>query len=143
MERSIHDNIVYGYLIAPSTKDETYSIALYSEYSFDERTEYTDIFFRDVVAHYFVGSLDHSILFGIEEQTIQESIQQHKILFDETKNYGWPPISVMNSDNTTSVAMEPYSCFTIYTSYGLVEGWVWAKEVEIRPRITRKTFTER
>lgn len=143
MKRSIHDNVVYGYLIAPSNnKDRTYSITLYSEYSFDERTEYTDIFFRDVVAHYFVGSLYHSILFGIEEQTIQESIQQYETLFDETKNYGWPPISVVYSDDTTSVAREPYFCFTIHTSYGLVEGWVWATGVEIRPRTTRKAFTE-
>jgi hypothetical protein len=143
MERSIHDNVVYGYLIAPANDNgRTYSITLYTEYPFNERTEYTDIRFRNVLAHYFIGSLCHSILFSIEKQLIQESIQQYKPLFDETKHHGWPPMSVVYSDDTTSAAIEPYSCFTIHTSYGLIEGWIWATGVEIRPRTTRKAFTE-
>ena len=140
---SIHDHVVYGYVIAPTPgAGSTYMLTIFTEYPLFGDITYADVMFSEVVAHYFVGSLYHSILFDIDRQPIDMTIQQYEALFNDTQQYGWPPLTATTHDDVMRMRLAEYTSFGINTSYGLVAGWVWARRVEIRSRPTKKVFRD-
>ena len=62
-EPSVHDNIVYAYKVDCRHR----LIVLHTAYRDREPQEFTDIVFKDVIAHHFEHVLQENILFDIEE----------------------------------------------------------------------------
>jgi hypothetical protein len=141
MTISIHDNVIYGHLTSPSEQGESlYHITLFTEFITYAQIHYADILFHNVFAHYFLGSILTTILFDVETQSFEENIQQNERLFSDTTDYGWPPFPQGITNIPAWLQQQGYTCFRITTSYGLVEGWIWAKGMEVRSRTARKIF---
>lgn len=130
-ELSIHDNFVYAYTV----NCEGRRVVLHTAYRDGEPNEYTDVVFRDVVAHHLDHVLAENILFDIEESDIASLVQANKDLFAESWQYGWPPINYNGDLNKLVEALRAGSirAFTIGSSYGL-SGWVLASSCELVSR---------
>jgi hypothetical protein len=126
-ELSIHDNVVYAYTV----DCEGRRLVLHTAFRDGEPIEYTDVVFRDVLAHHFEHVLAGNILFGIEESEIAMLVQENKDLFANSWRYGWPPVEYNGDLNGLVDALRTVStrAFTIESSYGL-SGWVLASGYE-------------
>lgn len=87
---SVHDNQLLGYMVdGPARR-----ITLRTVYDFPDREpEYTNVVFEGVFAYHFAGDTLNTILFDIEETTLEAVWDGFEAVFTKYKNYGWPPIS--------------------------------------------------
>jgi hypothetical protein len=131
MERSVHDNLLYGYEVACEGR----RIVLHTEFRDGGVEEFTDVIFSGVVAHHFQDVLTGNILFGIDEMDVEQIVQSWGELFSEGTRHGWP--DVIKYDNPADlVAMlreRGVKAFEISSSFGL-RGFVLATAMELRAR---------
>jgi hypothetical protein len=141
MELSVHDNILYGYVVvSDQDQSRSYTITLYTEFLDRLPIEYTDIVFTGVVAHHFENELPNSILFDVEEADLGRVYEDDQELFERLKNYGWPPYAYTTVDElVATLKAEQIKAFAISASYGL-DGWVWAKQMTKVRRDSRNEF---
>lgn len=141
MELSIHDNILYAYLVVSEQEDPyLYTITLFTEFSDSSSSEYTDIVFTGVLTHHFEHELSHSILFDVEERDFEYIYENDPDLFERSKDYGWPPyMRTTFAELIATLKTQDIKAFVISTSYGL-DGWIWAKQMTKVQRNTRKEF---
>jgi hypothetical protein len=126
-EPSVHDNIVYAY----SVDCEGRRLVLHTAFRDREPQEFTDVIFRDVVAHRFEHVLPGNILFDVEEADVATVVRENEALLADSWRYGWPPLEYRGNlealvDALKSSAVRAY---TIGSSYGL-SGWVFAGSCE-------------
>src|SRR4051812_7594662 len=87
-EPSVHDNFIYAY----SVDCEGRRLVLHTAFRDREPQEWTDIVFRDVVAHHFEHVLPANILFDVEEADVATLVKENAQLFADSWRYGWPPL---------------------------------------------------
>ncbi len=126
-ERSVHDNFVYGY----SVDCERRRLVLHTAYKDREPHEFTDIVFRDVVAHHFEHVLPGNILFDVEEVDLTHLVRENAALFGQSWRYAWPPFEYDGDLELLIRLMQAASvrAYAIGSSYGL-SGWVLAGSSE-------------
>jgi hypothetical protein len=122
-ELSIHDNLVYAY----NVDCEGRRVVLHTVFRDREPNEYTDVVFRDVVAHHFEHVLDGNILFDIDDSDVATFVKENSALFADSWRYGWPPVDYNGDMNKLVDALNAASAraYVIQSSYGL-SGWVVA-----------------
>jgi hypothetical protein len=125
-EPSVHDNILYAYTV----DCEGRQLVLHTAYRLRDPHEFTDLVFREVVAHHFDNVLAGNILFEVDEVELAALVGENAALFAESWRYGWPINYSGDSDALvralTSTSVRAYS---IGSSYGL-SGWILAGSCE-------------
>jgi hypothetical protein len=124
---SVHDNFVYAY----SVDCEGRRLVLHTTFRDREPPEFTDIVFRDVVAHHFEHVLPGNILFDVVEADVAAVVRDNERLLAESWRYGWPPVEYRGDLNALVEALKASSvrAYTIDSSCGL-SGWVLAGACE-------------
>lgn len=136
MTRSIHDNVVYAYRVECQRR----RIVLHTEFSASRSTEYTDVHFDEVVAHYFENESEQNILFGVEEVDLATLLRSAEPLFVERKKYWWPRIEWQTLDDLIAkLIARNTKAYEISTSLGL-GGWVLGGSMGIVPRASRQVY---
>jgi hypothetical protein len=135
-EPSVHDNIVYAYTV----DCEARRLVLHTVFRHRETNEFTDVVFREVVAHDFSNVLPGNILFDVAESDIAKLILENKELFAESWRYGWPPVDYNGDLNVLLEALRAAAvrAYSIGSSFGL-SGWVLAGSCERKSRRERAT----
>jgi hypothetical protein len=120
---SVHDNHIYAFTV----HCEERRLVLHTAYRDREPHEFTDVVFRDVVAHLLEHVLPGNILFGIEERDVESLVQDEADLFAESWRWGWPPVEYDGNLETLVAALRQrlVRAYLISSSYGL-SGWVLA-----------------
>ena len=141
MEISIHDNIIYGYLVkCDDFSSSVYQLVLYTEYfGPNQKVEYADVVFSNVITHRFEAITSKTVLFDIEETQAQQIYEQDEELFLRLKNYGWPFQYKDLDDLLHTLDKKSTRAFRVHSSCGL-DGWVWAEKMELISRMERKEF---
>jgi hypothetical protein len=126
-EPSVHDNFVYAY----SVDCEGRRLTLHTAFRDREPHEFTDVIFRDVVAHHFDHVLPGNILFDVEEADVAAVVRENERLLAESWRYGWPPVEYRGNLDALIERMKASAvrAYTIGSSYGL-SGWVFAGSCE-------------
>jgi len=121
---SVHDNSVYAYTV----DCQGCRLTLHTEY---RHHEFTDVVFRDVLAHQFEHVLQGNILFDIQETDVAAFVAENKGLLAESWRYGWPPVEYHGDLDVLTALLKGSSvrAYTIGSSYGL-SGWVLAGSCE-------------
>lgn len=96
-----------------------------------EPHEFTDVIFREVVAHHFEHTLPGNILFDVGEAEIDTVVRANAGIFGESWRYGWPPFEYGGDLNLLVAALKAASvrAYSIDSSYGM-SGWVLAGNCE-------------
>jgi hypothetical protein len=130
---SVHDNFIYAYQV----DCEGRRIILHTAFRDREPVEFTDIVFKDVIAHHFQRVLPSNILFDVEEVGLSELIADNADIFTDTWRHGWPPLAYGGDLHELELALKSMSirAFSISSSYGM-SGWVLAGSSERVARIT-------
>jgi hypothetical protein len=141
MEISIHDNIIYGYQVkCDDYSSSVYQLVLYTEYfGPNQKVEYTDVVFSNVITHRFDAITSKTVLFDIEETQAQLIYEQDEELFLRLKNYGWPFQYQDLDDLLHTFDKKSMRAFRVHSSCGL-DGWVWAEKMKLISRMERKEF---
>ena len=131
LNRSIHDNFVYSFIIACEER----LIVLHTEFRDSGAGEFTDVVFSGVVAHQFQDVLASNILFGIEAVEVDQVVRSWADLFADRKRYAWPnQIKYRDPEHLVSLLHERgLKAFEISSSFGL-SGFVFATAMELRRR---------
>lgn len=126
-EPSIHDNIVYAY----SVDCEGRRLVLHTAFRDREPHEFTDVVFREVVAHHFAHVLPGNILFDVEESDVAALVQENEQLLADSWRYAWPPVEYHGDLTALVEALRAASvrAYSIGSSYGL-SGWILAGSCE-------------
>ncbi len=132
-ERSVHDNLIYAYVVNCEQRELT----LHTVYHDRDPAEFTDIVFREVVAHSFEHVLPGNIVFDVEEVEVPSIIEEHSELFQDSWKWGWPPIEYRGDLNVLAAKLKQQQtrAYLIGSSYGL-SGWVFADSCE---RVARES----
>ena len=130
-ELSIHDNCVYAYSVDCKGR----RLTLHTEFKGREPQEYTDVVFRDVLAHHFDHVQPGNILFDVEEQEIGSLVRENAVLFADSWRYGWPLIEYSGDLDVLVTKLKAASvrAYSIGSSYGM-SGWVLAGSCELVSR---------
>jgi len=118
---SIHDNQLLSYSVFCDLREIHFHTAF--------EDEYTDIIFAGVVIYYFEGDNFKTVLFGIEETTLEDIYTEFESLFSRLKNHSWLRVSYENAaDLMEQMKAKHIKAYRIHSSYGL-DGWVWAENM--------------
>lgn len=126
---SVHDNQLLGYMVdGPARR-----ITLRTVYEFPDREpEYTNVVFEGVFVYHFAGDTLNTILFDVEETTLEAVWDGFEAVFTKYKNYGWPPVSYADRDDLLRQLHEKQiKAFGVVSSYGM-EGFVWAQSMTMK-----------
>lgn len=127
---SVHDNILLSYTVESEQKRIRFSTVYYRDPAPDE---HTDVIFEDVLAYHFEGDTLKTIIYDIEETTIELIYDGDVGLFVRLKNYGWPALEYKSrEDFLARLQSEGYKAFGIAASYGMT-GFVLAKQMRFVP----------
>jgi hypothetical protein len=131
-EPSVHDNFVYAY----SVDCEGRRLTLHTAYRDREPQEFTDVVFREVVAHQFEHVLPGNILLDVEEADVADVVRENGRLLAHSWRYGWPPVEYRGNLDTLIDLLKGSSvrAYTVGSSFGL-SGWVLAGSCE---RVARR-----
>jgi hypothetical protein len=127
---SIHDNFVVGWSVSCVER----TVVLHIEYGDAKPNEATDVVFRGIEAYHIVGDNLQSILFDIEDVTMETILRDFALEFESGVKYGWP-----GNWNKSMFACREHLIgrklkgWRISSSYGL-EGFVIAENMELVPR---------
>ena len=88
METSVHDNFLLSYFVDAENKE----ICLHTKYPYGEEQEQTDVIFVGVAAYHFESDNLMSIIFDVEETTLEATYLKHQTLFERLRNYAWPDL---------------------------------------------------
>ncbi len=122
---NIHDNEILSYEI--DFKNQ--KIVIHTESTFEENA---DIFFTDVLTHFFETQIKHNIIFDIEKYELFQFIEDNRDLLISQKKYGWPTDYDTIEELAEKLQKEQYFYYIICSSLGLC-GWVLAKNYEVVP----------
>lgn len=122
----IHDNEIISYEV--DLKNQ--KIIMHTEYYDSKFIERICIVFSDVLVHFFENELSGSIIFDIEEYSLNQFVKDNSKLLEKQKNYCWPMDYDTIKELTENLLKEQFSYYVISSSYGL-GGWVLAKNYEI------------
>lgn len=128
-ELSVHDNQVDGYVVdCPGRR-----IVLHTSFRYREPHEFTDIVFEHVLAHVFEHVLPGSILYDVQEVSLDQLLRENTALLEASWRYGWPPIEYRGDLRALAAELSARSvrAYSISSSYGL-SGWVLAGSCERR-----------
>lgn len=130
-EPSVHDNFVHAYVV----DCEGRRLVLHTEYRDREPREFTDVIFRDVVAHHFEHVLAANILMNVEEFDPDVYVRTNGRLLTDSWRWGWPPVEYRGDLEALVAALKAASvrAYEIQGSYGM-SGWVLAGSCERVPR---------
>lgn len=128
---SVHDNFIYVYTV--DCKNQR--IVLHTAYLDNEPHEWTDLVFRDVVAHHFEHVQTDNIIFDMEEDDLASVVNANADLFRDSWRYGWPSVEYAGDLQVLISQLQATSvrAFVINSSFGM-HGWVLAGNCE---RVTR------
>lgn len=128
---SVHDNFIYAYVV----NCEQRQITLHTAYRDNEPNEFTDVIFRDVVAHLFEHVLSTNILFDVEEADVASVVQANANVFTDSWHWGWPPVEYKGdlAMLTVTLKAQHVRAYAINSSCGL-SGWVLAGSCECLSR---------
>jgi len=131
----MHDNFVYAY----SVDCEGRRLTPHTAFRDREPHEFTDVIFRDVVAHHFEHVLPGNILFDVEEADVAGVVRENAGLLADSWRYGWPPVEYRGNLDVLVESLKASSvrAYAIGSSYGL-SGWVFAGSCE---RVSRGEAT--
>ncbi|MAF65033.1 MAG: hypothetical protein CMJ84_05145 [Planctomycetes bacterium] len=130
---TLHGNNVYAIV----EECERGRIVLFTERVLDERVEHTDVYFSDVIAHWFDHVLPGNILAGVEDWDLGQFLQHEWERFERGRKHGWPPLEFETRGELLSALEEDrYKAFNVHGSYGL-GGWVVARCVHLERRARR------
>lgn len=126
---SVHDNFVLSYMVNCQERQ----ITLYTVYVDQEPNEHTNIIFTGVAAHYFERDNFQTILFDVEEASLEHVYSMYQEVFERNKNYCWPNISYSTqSELIAALKVQSIKGFLISSSFGM-DGLVLAQEMQIVP----------
>ncbi len=127
-EISIHDNFVTGYTVLCSKRE----ITLHTEFRSGEQNERTDVCFHGVEAYLIIRDNMGTILFDIEESTLEQITRDYLSEFEKGMKWGWPG----PWNNSVQACLDHFrkeGCkgWPIDSSYGMA-GFVIAKNMELK-----------
>ena len=122
----IHDNIIKSYFV----DFENQNIVFNTVYHCNDIHEITIITFNNVMAYFFKDELNGSIIFDIEEISLEYFINENKNILDTEKNYGWPFPYKDEEEFIEILNKNKQKYYVINSSYGL-NGWILADEMKI------------
>ena len=127
---SVHDNVLLSLWVDCAHRQ----IVLRTMYERpDDQSEYTNIVFDDVLAYHFQSDNFGTILFDVEEEPLERTLENWQFVFEERKNYGWLPFKYEDtSDVWVRLSESGIKSFGISASYGMV-GFVLAKPCVSKP----------
>jgi hypothetical protein len=113
---------------------------LHTVFRHREPNEFTDIVFREVMAHHFAHVLPGNILFDVAESDVATVVRENKELFAESWRFGWPPVDYKGDLDELVAALRTglVRAYSIRSSLGLT-GWVLAGGCERVPRAKSAT----
>ena len=122
-EPSVHDNFVYAYIV----DCEGRRLVLHTAYRDREPHEFTDIVFRDVVAHHFEHVLPENILMDVEEFDVASLVRENEQMLAKSWRWGWPPLEYRGDLDALVAALRTSSirAYQVQGSSGM-SGWVLA-----------------
>lgn len=123
---NIHDNEIMSYEVDLKKNQ----IILHTQYKEAGVIRNTNIFFYDVLVHFFQNELSGSILFDIEKYDVNLFIKRNSDLLKKKKNYCWPMSYNTEDELAERLIADQYCYYAISSSYGL-NGWVLAKRYDI------------
>lgn len=128
---SVHDNFIYAYTVDCKSQ----RIVLHAAYLDNEPHEWTDLVFRDVVAHHFEHVQSDNIIFDVEEDDLTSVVNANADLFRDSWRYCWPPVEYAGDLQVLISKLQAalVRAFVINSSFGM-HGWVLAGNYE---RVTR------
>ncbi len=130
---SVHDNNVNAF----SCDCDNRRIVLHTSFNEREPKQFTDVIFRDVLAHSFEHMLPGNILFDIREVTPDTIVDEYSEMFGKSWPYGWPIANTEYRGNLeylkTWLREQTFRAFVIEASFGLC-GWVFAQNCEFVDR---------
>lgn len=133
--RSVHDNNIYAYCVICDER----RIVLHTEYRERSLSEYTDVIFDGVEAHWFQDQLAGNIVLDIEEAPIESIVKANAQLLIDRKKWGWPKIEFSDLEELVERLCEKrLRGFELSASYGMC-GWVLATGMTVVERSARNT----
>jgi hypothetical protein len=128
---SVHDNFIYSYVVNCEKRELT----LHTAYRDREPHEFTDLIFRELVAHCFEHVLSTNILFDVEEGDPASVVATHAEVFKESWHWGWPAIEYKGDLAVLTAALRRLQvrAYSVHSSFGL-SGWILAGSCEWRSR---------
>jgi hypothetical protein len=133
--RSIHDNNVYAIDIRCEDKE----IILRTEFLEKDLPEYTDVIFKNAIAHHFEHIWQGNILLDIEELDPQDFYSDYELELKNARKYGLP-ISVETADAfKVDVEEGGLKIYGIDPSYGF-SGWVICSDIEYLDKEKKNTL---
>lgn len=128
--RPVHDHLLESYMV----DCERRLIVLHTRLHADEILEQTDVTFSEVAAYAFEGDCFGNILLDIEETDGAGIVDGQKAMFDDGRRYGWPgPWNTTHEAAVEFVRTGNFKGFIILATAGF-NGWVLARDLEIRER---------
>ncbi len=123
---SVHDNVLLS-LSIDCAKRQIIFRTLYERP--DDQSEYTNVVFDDVLAYHFQNDNFGTILFDVEEEPIERTLETWQDVFEERKNYGWLPFKYEDeSDVWVRLLESGVKSYGVSASYGMV-GFVLAESM--------------
>lgn len=131
---------MYGYTVDCDER----RLVLHTAFRNHEPSEFTDVVFREVIAHHFEHVLPGNILFDIEEPDVAEFVQRNAEVFADSWRFGWPPVTYGGDLSRLTEALKSASvrAYLIGSSYGL-SGWVLAGSCQRVRRDGRENLAAR
>jgi hypothetical protein len=133
MSVSVHDNVLLGFEVWAEGRKLILHTA-FQDVSEGEPFEYTDVVFSGLMAYYFEHDNLSTILFDIEEVSLDSVLEQSRERFKAGQRYGWPGVWNRSEQACRAylVGQGAYA-YSVSSSLGLC-GWVLAERMEFLPR---------
>jgi hypothetical protein len=122
----IHDNIIKSYIVDL----ENQKILINTVYFINSIKEITTIEFNNVMGHFFYDETKDSIIFDINNYSIEDFIEENNEILNKRKNYGWPFYYKDENELKSILNKNRQKYYVINSSYGM-EGWILAEEMNI------------
>lgn len=127
MDISVHDNALNSYCV----NAERAEITLHTSYAHQNRQEYSDVVFSGVVAYNFERDSFGTIIFDIDETTVESIYTDERERFESGRKYCWPGTWNKSDDSVLTYLLEnEIKGYWLSSSFGMV-GWVLAKSMKI------------
>jgi len=122
----VHDNIIQSY----NVDFEAETLIIKTKYHTDKILEKTTILFEGYLAHVFENEMKGSIIFDIQEYSLDLFLKEEFVLMRERKRFGWPISYETENGLIEFLQIHEYKVFEISSSYGLC-GWIFAKQIDV------------
>ncbi len=131
--RSVHDNHVVGYSVDPVAR----RILLHTR-SDAARAEETDVIFDGVLAYHFQGDNFATVLFSVDEESLESTVESARDLFIRGVEHMWPgPWNESPEIALRYLRSEGAKAFRVSASYGMT-GWVIARSLHVEASAGKK-----